>query len=78
MISGGKRYPLYLIFFIRVGYRPSRPPRAWSAVTTPFMSFALLEGWRRVDVTDHHAAVDYAKVLKELCDVHFPAAEKPS
>ena len=27
-------------------------------------------------MTDHHAAVDYAKVLKELSDVHFPAAKK--
>jgi hypothetical protein len=29
-----------------------------------------------VEVTEHHAAVDYAKVLKDLSDVHFPAAEK--
>src|SRR5215467_2546748 len=40
------------------------------------MIFAPLEGWRRVEVTDHHAAVDYAGVLKDLSDVHFPAAEK--
>ena len=40
------------------------------------MIFAPLEGWRRVEVTDHHAAVDYAKVLKELSDVDFPAAKK--
>ena len=40
------------------------------------MVFAPLEGWRRVEVTDHHAAVDYAKVLKDLSDVHFLAAEK--
>ena len=25
---------------------------------------------------DHHTGVDYAKVLKELSDLHFPAAEK--
>ena len=25
---------------------------------------------------DHHAAVDYAKILKDLSDVHFPAADK--
>ena len=30
------------------------------------MTFAPLEGWRKVKVTDHHAAVDYAQVLKEL------------
>ena len=40
------------------------------------MIFAPLEGWRRVEVTDRHAAVDYAKVLKDLSDVDFPAAEK--
>jgi hypothetical protein len=25
------------------------------------MTFAPLEGWRRVEVADHHAAADYAK-----------------
>ncbi len=41
-----------------------------------FMMFSPLEGWRRVEVTDRHTAVDYAQVLKELADVDFPAAEK--
>ena len=27
-------------------------------------------------MTDHHAAVDYAQVLKELSDLHFPDADK--
>jgi hypothetical protein len=40
------------------------------------MMFAPLEGWRCVKVTDRHAAVDYARVLKELSDVRFPDAEK--
>jgi hypothetical protein len=40
-----------------------------------FMMFAPLEGWRHVKVTDRHAAVDYAHVLKEL-DTRFPDAEK--
>src|SRR6478736_2982307 len=39
-----------------------------------FMMFAPLEGWRRVKVTDRHTAVDYAHVLKELADIHFPRA----
>jgi hypothetical protein len=34
------------------------------------------KGWRHVKVTDHHAAVDYAEVLKELSDTHFPEARK--
>jgi hypothetical protein len=41
-----------------------------------FMMFAPLEGWRHVKVTDRHAAVDYAQVLKELSDTHFPDASK--
>ena len=47
-----------------------------NGVANLFMIFAPLEGWRRVEVTDHHAAVDYAKILKGLSDVHFPDAEK--
>jgi hypothetical protein len=39
-----------------------------------FMMFAPLEGWRRVKVTDRHTAVDYAQVLKDLADIHFPRA----
>ena len=41
-----------------------------------FIIFAPLEEWRRVEATDRHAAVDYAKVLKDLSDVHFLTAEK--
>jgi hypothetical protein len=37
-----------------------------------FMLFAPLEGWRHVKVTDRHTAVDYAHVLKDLAEVHFP------
>ena len=41
-----------------------------------FMMFAPLEGWRQVKVTDRHAVIDYAQVLKELSDTHFPQANK--
>jgi DDE superfamily endonuclease len=37
-----------------------------------FMMFAPLEGWRHVEVTDRHTAVDYAQILKDLSDKHFP------
>lgn len=40
-----------------------------------FMLFAPLEGWRHVKVTDRRTAVDYAHVLKELADNHFPDAD---
>ena len=41
-----------------------------------FMLFAPLEGFRHVEVTEHRTAVDYARILKDLSDVHFPNAEK--
>ena len=47
-----------------------------NGVANLFMLFAPLEGWRRVKVTDRHAAVDYAHVLKDLSDVHFPGASR--
>jgi len=61
--------------------KPGQPARhdyeyERNGVANLFMIFAPLEGWRRVKVTDRHAAPDYAKVLKELSDEHFPNAEK--
>ena len=61
--------------------KPGRPARhdyeyQRNGVANLFMIFAPLEGWSRVEVTDHHAAVDYAKVLKDLSDVDFPGADK--
>ena len=41
-----------------------------------FMLFAPLEGWRHVAVTDRHAAADYAEILRDLSDRHFPGASK--
>ena len=41
-----------------------------------FMLFAPLEGWRHVEVTERRTAIDYAKILRDLSDIHFPKAEK--
>jgi DDE superfamily endonuclease len=41
-----------------------------------FMLFAPLEGWRHVEVTERHAAVDYAAMLRDLSDRYFPSATK--
>jgi hypothetical protein len=41
-----------------------------------FMVFAPLEGWRHIKVTDRRTAIDYARLLKEIADHHFSAAEK--
>ena len=40
------------------------------------MLFAPLVGWRHVAVRDRRTAIDYAHVLRDLADVHFPDAEK--
>ena len=40
------------------------------------MLFAPLEGWRHVEVTERRTAIDDAKILRDLSDVHFPKAEK--
>ena len=62
---------------------PAQPARhatttSMSAMSTAnlFMLFAPLEGWRHVEVTDRHAALDYAQVLKALSDRHFPGTSK--
>jgi hypothetical protein len=60
--------------------QPGRPARfdyeyKRNGVANLFMLFAPLEGWRHVEVTDRHTAIDYAHVLKDLADVHFPDAE---
>lgn len=61
--------------------KPGQPQRfdyeyARNGTANLFMLFAPLEGWREVKVTDRHTARDYAQVLKELSDLHFPKAAK--
>src|SRR5271167_3911799 len=41
-----------------------------------FMLFAPLEGWRHTEVTERRTAIDYAHILKDLSDVHFPHTKK--
>ena len=41
-----------------------------------FMMTAPCLGWRMVKVTRHRQRPDFAAILKELVDVHFPAAER--
>ena len=57
--------------------KPGRPGRVdyeyeRNGIANLFMLFAPLEGWRHVKVTDRHTAIDYAQVLKDLADIHFP------
>ena len=36
------------------------------------MLFAPLEGWRRVEVTDHRTKADWARVVRQLVDEDYP------
>jgi uncharacterized small protein (DUF1192 family) len=61
--------------------KPGRPVRTdyeyeRNGTANIFMLFAPLEGWRHVEVTDRHAAVDYAHLLKDVSDRWFPNAAK--
>ena len=40
-----------------------------NGVSSLFMLFAPLEGWRRVEVTDRRTRVDWARVVQQLVDV---------
>ena len=61
--------------------KPGQPARhdyeyARNGTANVFMLFAPLEGWRHVEVTDRHTALDYAEILRDLSDKHFPDAAK--
>lgn len=47
-----------------------------NGVSNLFMLLAPLKSWRHVEVTDHRTKVDWAKVVRQLVDEHFPEAKK--
>ena len=47
-----------------------------NGVSNLFIFFAPLEGWRHVEVTDRRTQRDWAEVIGQLVDVHFPHAKK--
>jgi DDE superfamily endonuclease len=66
---------------VPIAMRPGRPARTdyeyeRNGTANIFMLFAPLDGWRHVVVTDRHAAVDYAHLLKDVSDRCFPDAAK--
>lgn len=54
----------------RVDYEYER-----QGVCNAFMMFQPLAGWRAVKVTDRRTKQDFAHVMRELVDVHFPRAD---
>ncbi len=66
---------------VPIAAKPGQPARhdyeyRRNGTANLFMMFAPLDGWRHVKVTDRHTALDYAQLLKELSDTHFPGATK--
>lgn len=63
---------------------PGKPGRAArfdyeyerNGVASLFMMFAPLKGWRNVAVRARRTAIDYAHILRDLADIHFPNADK--
>lgn len=47
-----------------------------NGVSNLFMLFAPLEGWRHVKVTDHRTKIDWAQLIKELVEEHYPEKDK--
>lgn len=47
-----------------------------NGVSNLFMIFEPLRGWRHVKVTESRTAVDFARCLEELVDIHYPDADK--
>jgi len=66
---------------VPIPVRPGHPARTdyeyeRNGTANIFILFAPLDGWRHVAVTDRHAALDYAHLLKEVSDRWFPDAAK--
>lgn len=47
-----------------------------NGVSNLFMLFAPLSGWRHVGVTDRRTKIDWAILIRELVDVHYPGKRK--
>jgi hypothetical protein len=66
---------------VPIAVRPGHPARTdyeyeRNATANIFMLFAPLDGWRHVAVTERHAAVDYAHLLRDVSDRWFPDVAK--
>jgi hypothetical protein len=60
---------------------PGRPARTdyeyeRNGTANLFMLFEPLGGWRHVKVTERRTRTDFAEIVRELVDVHFPQTEK--
>lgn len=58
--------------------RPARQDAEYErhGVANVFMCYEPLEGWRHTTVTERRTRQDWACIIKELVDVHYPDAER--
>jgi len=47
-----------------------------NGVSNLFMVCAPLIGWRHVEVTDRHTCHDWAHLMRDIVDTHFPTAKR--
>lgn len=64
-----------------VAMEPGQPERhdveyQRNGVANLFMLFEPLTGWAEVSVTERRTRVDWALLIKDLVDVHYPQADK--
>ena len=60
-------------------HRRAPSHRLWRHPRDPRYACHVLsveQPWRHVEVTDRHTAVDFAHMLRDLSDTHFPGAKK--
>lgn len=60
--------------------RPGRPRRydyeyKREGTANLFLAFEPLRGWRHVEVTPRRTALDFARQMKKLVDLHYPSAQ---
>ena len=48
----------------------------WFGTANLFVFFDIHRGWRRVKVTEHRTARDFAQCMRELIDAHYPEADQ--
>jgi len=58
--------------------RPARhdPEYARVGIANLFLVTEPLRGWRQVRISDQRTRLDFAQCVRELIDVHYPAAER--
>lgn len=58
--------------------RPTRVDHEYERHGTAnlFMLVEPLRGWRHVEVTERRTRLEFAQVIKEMVDIHYPEAEK--